>query len=1289
MTTYPVTIIVNGQDRASGPLGKVGSALDQVGSRLNRVASALTRVSNPISVMGAVAEATSNKLGQASRGISQYGSAISSVGRTVTTSARGVGQAGSVIANTGNALQKLSRNVATAGQAIEKKGMGVNAIVALLDKYSTKSNALTPVLSRLAVMVAQNAWRFDATSQAMQRFGGIVSSVAGRSGQFGNFLARVGGVMQNLSGPAVSLGKFISSIGGDISKFGKAVSQASAGAGSFASFLNRIGAGIAKFTPLGIAANKIGQMGTAIQNLAARLGVGQRQTENFNGAVQRATGTSSRFGQAVGNIGQIIAGIFGGNILLRIADGLANIGRSAVSSASYMQKLTISLEQLAAKEIFGAGLANSMGEALNKAGAMAQGLMRRLRDLSISSPFKYQDILDVFNLQVAYGQASEQALGLTKALTDMAAAKNLGGDAITRMSMALGQMASNAQLDGQNLRELRMAGLDVSDVFSSQLGMSIEQVNQQLKAGKMTFADVSKAIMSYSEQYFGGAAERVSRTFSGLKSSFADLGFFASLDVLGPSLDSVTQSLGGVFDNAMALVNSGALKQVGAGLQAVTEGALGLASRAGTAVSGFFSQYGSQMQKAAMNSLTWGLNITTQLAAGMAEGIATALTAVMNTLSSMLSFFLAPGSPPRVAPDIDKWGTAAMGEWLQGMSQADFSALDAIQSPLKQALQAISDDNGWASEQFAGLSSAIGQALASGNVDESLFARIAGTLGPYGDQIAQLARDQIALAAASEAVKKTELELQAARDRQAAAQKKVSGLVAEYNEMYRKGASKAQLEAKLAQIRASEKERDLAGDQVGQLEEQKKSQDSVLSGLEERAKLQNSLVQQMLEMARLDDASAKGLGGAAENLAKALGGGLDLSQFSEEASKAVEDLKAEMQSKLKDAFKPVTDAWEKKIKPAFDRVSNAWRRMTTKISTLWYTYGQPVADKLATLIPDSFVENIGWAAGVVGTLALAFAGLSGIVGAVGAILASPLLPVIALVVALGALKTLIEDPRIQSGLAAFSGGWSLLSEAVSNKLAQMGIDFVNWWNGVRNGWTRFWTNVSTGWYTFWNSVSAGWTAFSGGFSLMWNTFWGNVFTGWTAFWDGLKLVWDTFWQNVTRKFTAWRDDFKKTWDDAWSNIKEKFTEFKGYWDETLKGVLEGVQGAWDGISNAISGVVGWIGQLVSALANLDLGKLLELLGFTGGTGGNKGSGKAAGGRVVKGRTYPVGERGVELFTPDRSGYIIPNHRLMPALAAGSGTNISVSVYADKVSDQVDEEALAWRIADKVVTRMQR
>ena len=60
-------------------------------------------------------------------------------------------------------------------------------------------------------------------------------------------------------------------------------------------------------------------------------------------------------------------------------------------------------------------------------------------------------------------------------------------------------------------------------------------------------------------------------------------------------------------------------------------------------------------------------------------------------------------------------------------------------------------------------------------------------------------------------------------------------------------------------------------------------------------------------------------------------------------------------------------------------------------------------------------------------------------------------------------------------------------------------------------------------------------------------------------------------------------------------------------------------------------------------------------------------GFANGGRPPVGRASIVGERGPELFVPDRAGTIIPNH------AMGGSTNIVVNVDASGSNVEGDEQ----------------
>ena len=114
------------------------------------------------------------------------------------------------------------------------------------------------------------------------------------------------------------------------------------------------------------------------------------------------------------------------------------------------------------------------------------------------------------------------------------------------------------------------------------------------------------------------------------------------------------------------------------------------------------------------------------------------------------------------------------------------------------------------------------------------------------------------------------------------------------------------------------------------------------------------------------------------------------------------------------------------------------------------------------------------------------------------------------------------------------------------------------------------------------------------------------------------------------------------------------------------------------IGNGIKGLIRGTSTLGDLLNNV-LNKLsdaflnMAIFGNFGGgsvTGGLLGAiGFANGGRPPVGRPSIVGERGPELFVPDRSGTIVPNHEL----GGMGGTNIVVNVDASGSSVEGDEQ----------------
>ena len=83
----------------------------------------------------------------------------------------------------------------------------------------------------------------------------------------------------------------------------------------------------------------------------------------------------------------------------------------------------------------------------------------------------------------------------------------------------------------------------------------------------------------------------------------------------------------------------------------------------------------------------------------------------------------------------------------------------------------------------------------------------------------------------------------------------------------------------------------------------------------------------------------------------------------------------------------------------------------------------------------------------------------------------------------------------------------------------------------------------------------------------------------------------------------------------------------------------------------IASIAGWLDKVATAISTLNIAKLLQLIGIGG-------KGKAAGGPVMGGASYMVGERGPEMFVPFTDGMIIPNHALS---GAGSTNNFYLTI----------------------------
>lgn len=87
---------------------------------------------------------------------------------------------------------------------------------------------------------------------------------------------------------------------------------------------------------------------------------------------------------------------------------------------------------------------------------------------------------------------------------------------------------------------------------------------------------------------------------------------------------------------------------------------------------------------------SFGLNFVRSFSAGISGGLRI-LTTVIATIANILSTWFKPGSPPKIAPDIDKWGMDTMNEWLRGFTLADFDVFDDVSSLVESYFKSLGD----------------------------------------------------------------------------------------------------------------------------------------------------------------------------------------------------------------------------------------------------------------------------------------------------------------------------------------------------------------------------------------------------------------------------------------------------------------------------------------------------------------------------------------------------------------------------------------------------------------------
>lgn len=227
----------------------------------------------------------------------------------------------------------------------------------------------------------------------------------------------------------------------------------------------------------------------------------------------KAGQATDSFGIRLGRVGEIAGGIISANIFSRVASGITDIAMAIPNAAFAGLDLAKNLQAVSA----------SLGVLLGDKDK-AKNLLKDLAEFAKVTPFSLVDLQKYTKQLIAAGFQSDEMINTLEALGDIAS--SVGMDNMPFLIKALGDVRLAGKFAGTELIQFRNAGINVAAVFKEKFGKSVEEVNEAIEEGTITYQQAEDAILSLGRaggKFDGIMSELSTNTLVGLESNLSDL----------------------------------------------------------------------------------------------------------------------------------------------------------------------------------------------------------------------------------------------------------------------------------------------------------------------------------------------------------------------------------------------------------------------------------------------------------------------------------------------------------------------------------------------------------------------------------------------------------------------------------------------------------------------------------------------------------------------------------------------------------------------------------------------
>lgn len=195
----------------------------------------------------------------------------------------------------------------------------------------------------------------------------------------------------------------------------------------------------------------------------------------------------------------------------------------------------------------------------------AQAFLSKMQQFAATTPFEFPELQTAASSLISAGVNADKVIPIMRTLGDVTSGMGTGSEGVKRATIALQQMNAAGRITGEDLNQLRDAGIPVYDLLASATGKSKAEVVKLAQAGKLGQKELGQMMKALETgkglERFSGLMDKQSKSLSGMLSTFKDTFGQGLANAIKPSIPLIKDGLGKASEFAAK-----ALPKVGAAL---------------------------------------------------------------------------------------------------------------------------------------------------------------------------------------------------------------------------------------------------------------------------------------------------------------------------------------------------------------------------------------------------------------------------------------------------------------------------------------------------------------------------------------------------------------------------------------------------------------------------------------------------------------------------------------------------------------------------------------------------